>query len=82
MELLAPDNFSDLTGQGFTSIEIEALYYAQEPMIHAIIGAAAQLAPCDRKLALGIIHTISTLRAISDADEARQVNSGTDPDLQ
>ncbi len=54
----------DLTKQGFSSSEIETMYYANEPMMRALIEAASQLTEHERFLSLAIIKVIATVGGV------------------
>jgi hypothetical protein len=53
----------DLTTVGFSGDEIRTLYYSQEPMMQAIVDAAAQMNERSRHLALALIQTIMVVES-------------------
>lgn len=58
MEHVEITHHPDLTDIGFSGDEIRTLYYTQEPMMQAIVEAAAQMNEHSRYLALALMQTI------------------------
>ena len=55
--------YQDLTAVGFSGDEIRTLYYTQEPIMQAIVDAAAQMNERSRYMALALIQTIMVVDA-------------------